>query len=94
MSELLSVLHCTRSNLFKSYRYSEYFSWKTDEEMGRQVLHGISPLAFARCFEVPEHCNLSDSYLKGVLPKGKTLSSEIEVSLVEGLQKYGNLQST
>ena len=52
--------------------------------MGRQVLHGISPLAFARCFEVPEHCNLVDSYLKGVLPRGKTLTSEIAVSPVEG----------
>jgi len=48
--------------------------------MGRQVLCGISPLAFARCFEIPNHCNLEDSHLEGILPKGKTLSSEIKIN--------------
>jgi len=51
-----------------------------DEEMGRQVLNGMSPIAFERCRALPEHCIITENDVKDLLPAGATLHSEINVS--------------
>jgi len=49
--------------------------------MGRQVLTGISPLAFERCNALPSNCNITAEDVVKSLPSGTTLEGEIKVNL-------------
>uniref|UniRef100_F6UJG6 Lipoxygenase domain-containing protein n=1 Tax=Ciona intestinalis TaxID=7719 RepID=F6UJG6_CIOIN len=71
--------------LYKKLKYESklhFFSWKTDKEFGRQVLTGISPLAFERCTKIPNGCDVTNEHVCGLLAEGKTLESEIKAGKI------------
>ena len=59
-------------------RYAIFYSWKSDAQMGRQTLTGISPLHMERCHALPEYFNVTDEDVKHFL-EGKTLEEAMEV---------------
>uniref|UniRef100_F7AWK4 Lipoxygenase domain-containing protein n=1 Tax=Ciona intestinalis TaxID=7719 RepID=F7AWK4_CIOIN len=56
--------------------------WKTDKEFGRQVLTGVSPLAFERCCKIPEYCGVTNEHVSGLLADDKTLESELKAGKI------------
>nr|XP_018669787.2 arachidonate 5-lipoxygenase isoform X1 [Ciona intestinalis] len=52
--------------------------WTQDEEFGRQVLTGVSPLVVKRCVTLPEYCNVTDSDVIKELPTDCSLDEEIK----------------
>ena len=52
--------------------------WKTDEEFGRQILNGVNPGHVEKCRKLPENFPVTDSHIKDLLTRGKTLKEEIE----------------
>jgi len=63
-------------------------SWKKDEEMGRQVLTGISQIGLQRCTSLPSNCNITYADVAKSLSDGKTLESEMKVCYPTDLKKF------
>ena len=68
--------------LFFSSHFVQNFSWQDDAMMGRQVLTGVSPLAFELCKELPNYFKVSDEDVVNLLDPGKTLKDEMEVRYI------------
>jgi arachidonate 5-lipoxygenase len=51
--------------------------WRTDEEFGRQFMNGTHPNQIRKIASIPAKFHVSEADVRGVLPRGKTLASEL-----------------
>ena len=67
-----------------------FFSWKTDEVFGWQIMNGIYPLSFKVVKKIPSYFNVTDDDLKHLLRSGTSIESEIKVCIGVKLPQKGS----
>ena len=53
--------------------------WIQDREFGRQMLNGTNPSVIKLCVELPNHFQVTDAILQGLLTRSWTLKTEMKV---------------
>ncbi|ABO97194.1 predicted protein [Ostreococcus lucimarinus CCE9901] len=51
--------------------------WRSDEEFGRQFMNGTHPNQVRKVSQIPAKFRVTEEHVRGVLPPGKTLESEL-----------------
>ena len=69
--------------------------WRSDEEYGRQFMNGTHPNQIRKISRIPAKFRVTEADVSGVLPKGRTLASElaaghifmVDYEILEGIKR-------